>query len=193
MQHHPHHRPPRPLLAMRRAPRRRPHQPGPLQRQSGHRVAQLVVMPLQQLLVKMLHREARYSVPHTDPACAGSPRPPRGGSTACRSAGRASPPAPRRAAGRASAGTSAPTSPASRPPLLAPARLAHGDPAMPQNASVVPLAALLPGPFPAPLSGGSKTGQITRYKIRTDHESSHKTLDKEVDPIIGQVQAPSPI
>jgi hypothetical protein len=57
MQHHAHHRPSRPLLAMRRAPRRRPHQPRPLQRQPGHRVAQLVVVPLLQLLVKMLHRE----------------------------------------------------------------------------------------------------------------------------------------
>jgi hypothetical protein len=29
-----------------------------------------------------------------------------------------------------------------------------------------------PGPSPAPFSSGSKTGQITRYKIRTDHESA---------------------
>ena len=116
MQHHAHQRPPRPLLAMRRALRRRPHQPRPLQRQPGHRVAELVIVPLHQLLVKMLHREARHSSPRTDPACAGSPRPPPAGSTACRSAGRASPPAPHRAAGRANAGTSAPRSPAS-PPL----------------------------------------------------------------------------
>ena len=61
MQHHPHHRPPRPLLAMRRAPRCRPHQPRPLQRQPGHRVAQLVMVPLLQLLVKMLHREPRIA------------------------------------------------------------------------------------------------------------------------------------
>jgi hypothetical protein len=58
MQHHAHHRPPRPLLAMRRAPRCRPHQPRPLQRQPGHRVAELVMVPLLQLLVKMLHGEA---------------------------------------------------------------------------------------------------------------------------------------
>src|SRR5262249_40742721 len=58
VQHHAHQRPPRPLLAMRRAPRRRSHQPRPLQRQPGHRVAELVVVPLLQLLVKMLHREA---------------------------------------------------------------------------------------------------------------------------------------
>jgi hypothetical protein len=48
----------------------------------------------------------------------------------------------------------------------------HAARATPQNASVVPLAALPPGPFPAPLSSGSKTGQITRYKNRTDHESA---------------------
>jgi hypothetical protein len=42
---------------MRRAPRRRPHQPRPLQRQPGHPLAQLVVAPLLQLLVKMLDRE----------------------------------------------------------------------------------------------------------------------------------------
>src|SRR5207245_7144428 len=42
----------------------------------------------------------------------------------------------------------------------------------PQNASPVPLAAPPPGPSPAPLSSGSKTGQITRYKNRSDHESA---------------------
>ena len=50
-------RPARPLLAMRRTPRRRLGEPRPVQRQPGHRVAQLVVVPLRQLLVKMLHRE----------------------------------------------------------------------------------------------------------------------------------------
>ncbi len=62
MQHHAHHRPPRPLLAMRRAPRRRPYQPRPLQRQPRHRVTQLVMVPLLQLLVKMLHREPRVAL-----------------------------------------------------------------------------------------------------------------------------------
>lgn len=57
MQHHADQRLPRSLLAMRRAPRRRPHQPRPLQRQPGHRVAELVMVPFLQLLVKMLHRE----------------------------------------------------------------------------------------------------------------------------------------
>src|SRR5438874_6235161 len=91
---------------------------------------------------------------------------------ACRSADRASPAAPHRAADRASAGRSAPRPPASPPLLPATARPAHAARAIPQNASVVPLAALPPGPFPAPLSSGSKTGQITRYKNRTDHESA---------------------
>src|SRR5205814_1663523 len=116
--------------------------------------------------------------PHTAPACAGSPRPPRDGSTACRSADRTGPPAPHRAAGRASAGTFAPTPPASPPLRPATARPAHAARATPRNASVVPLAALPPGPFPAPLSSGSKTGQITRHKNRTDHASAtHEDLD----------------
>jgi hypothetical protein len=49
----------------------------------------------------------------------------------------------------------------SPPLLLATARPAHAARATPRNASAVPLAALLPGPFPAPFSSGSKTGQIT--------------------------------
>ena len=55
---HPRHRPPRPFAPVRPAPRRRPHQAGILQGQAGHRVAELVAVPLDQLLVKVLHREA---------------------------------------------------------------------------------------------------------------------------------------
>src|SRR5271155_2627506 len=169
MQHHPRHWPPRPLLAMRRAPRRRAHQPRALQRQPGHRVAELVMMPLVQLLVKMLHREAAIVLlvqsQHAQDLRGRRP-------TARRSAGRADPAAPHRAAGRASAGTSVPRAPASPPLPPAIVRPAHAARANPRNASVVPLAALPPGPFPAPLSGGSKTGQITRYENRTDHESA---------------------
>jgi hypothetical protein len=39
------------------APLLRPDQPGRLQRQPGHRVRELVVVPLYQLLVEMLYRE----------------------------------------------------------------------------------------------------------------------------------------
>ena len=62
MQHHAHHRPARPLLAVRRALRRPLHQAGPVQVQFGHRVAQCVVVPLGQLLVEMLHREAAIQI-----------------------------------------------------------------------------------------------------------------------------------
>ena len=62
MQHHSRHRTPRPLLAMRRALRRRLHQTGAMQVQLGHRVAQRVVVPLAQMLVEMLHREAAIDV-----------------------------------------------------------------------------------------------------------------------------------
>ena len=62
MQHHARQRTARPLLAVRRAPRRRPHQPCRLQRQPGHRVAQLVVVPLPQLLVKVLHGEVAVAL-----------------------------------------------------------------------------------------------------------------------------------
>jgi hypothetical protein len=58
MQHHSHHRTARPLLAVRRALRRRLHQARPTQMQLRHRVAQPVVVPLAQLLLEMLHREA---------------------------------------------------------------------------------------------------------------------------------------
>ncbi len=62
MQHHAHHRTPRPLLAMRRALGRRLHQPRAMQMQLGHRVAQCVIVPLAQLLMEMLHREAAIEV-----------------------------------------------------------------------------------------------------------------------------------
>src|SRR6266404_1616399 len=58
MQHHANHRPAWPLLAMRRARDRAPHQPGALQMHLRHGVAELVAVPLEQLLMKVLHREA---------------------------------------------------------------------------------------------------------------------------------------
>ena len=39
------------------------HQPGRLQRQLGHRVAELVIVPLHQLLVEVLHREVAVALP----------------------------------------------------------------------------------------------------------------------------------
>ena len=57
MQHHADHRPARPLLAVRRALRRRPHQARAMQMHLGHRVAQLVAVALHQLLMEVLHRE----------------------------------------------------------------------------------------------------------------------------------------
>jgi hypothetical protein len=61
VQHHAHHRATRTLLAMRRAPRRLHHQASALQMHLRHRVAQLVAVPLHQLLVKVLHREVRVT------------------------------------------------------------------------------------------------------------------------------------
>ena len=58
MQHHAHHRSPRPLLAMRRPRLRRRRQTRSMQMQLGHCVTQRIVVPLAQLLVEMLHREA---------------------------------------------------------------------------------------------------------------------------------------
>jgi hypothetical protein len=55
---HAHHRTQWPLLAMRRARLGRCHQTRAVQMQLGHRVAQRVVVPLPQLLVEVLHREA---------------------------------------------------------------------------------------------------------------------------------------
>jgi len=63
VQHHPNHRPARPLLAMRPTLRRHPHQPGPPRMNLGHRVAELVIMPFHELLVKVLHREIRIAAP----------------------------------------------------------------------------------------------------------------------------------
>jgi hypothetical protein len=61
MQQHSHHRTPWPLLPVRPATRRL-HQAGAMQMQLGHRVAQRVVVPLAQLLMEMLHREAAVEV-----------------------------------------------------------------------------------------------------------------------------------
>jgi hypothetical protein len=56
--------------------------------------------------------------------------------------------------------------------LLGSAHPAHADRATLRTASAVPLAAPPPGPSPAPFLSAAKTGQITRYKNRTDHESA---------------------
>ena len=57
MRHHPRQRSSGPLAAMRRALWRRPHQPRCLQAQPRHPMAELVIVPLRHLLVKVLHRE----------------------------------------------------------------------------------------------------------------------------------------
>jgi hypothetical protein len=58
MQHHSHHRTPWPLPAVRRPRLRRHHQARSMQMQLRHFVAQRIVVPLAQLLVEMLRREA---------------------------------------------------------------------------------------------------------------------------------------
>ena len=62
MQHHPHHRTTRPLLAMRRSLGRCLHQASTMQMQLGHRIAQCIAVAFAQLLVEMLHREAAVEV-----------------------------------------------------------------------------------------------------------------------------------
>ena len=110
----------------------------------------------------------RFGAGRTNPAVCTPPA----GSMACRSAGRSTLTALHRAAGRASREMSAPRSPASRPLPPGSAHPAHADRATLRTASAVPLAAPPPGPSPAPFSSASKTGQITRYKNRTAHESA---------------------
>jgi hypothetical protein len=166
--------------------RGRPHQPRPLQPQPGHRVAPLVMMPLLQLLVKMLHREAAIAFliqpQHAQDLLGRRPAARRPADPPIAQPHRpliAQPvtPAPERPL----------DTPASPPLPLVTARPAHAARATPRNASVLPLAALLSGPFPVPLSGGSKSGQITRYKNRTDHESatpSNSTLDGDREPLL---------
>ena len=136
--------------------------------QPGHRVAELVIGPLLQLLPTMLHREALVAFPvepqHAQDLLGRRPSARRLADPAIAQTRRpliAQPVAP------------APERPLRDPPASPPlppatARPAHAARAVPQNASVVPLAALLPDPSPAPFSSGSKTGQITRYKNRTD-------------------------
>jgi len=58
MQQHAAHRPARPLAAMGAAPRRRRHRPGLLQVEPGGGVAELVAVPLLELLVEVLDGEA---------------------------------------------------------------------------------------------------------------------------------------
>jgi hypothetical protein len=62
VQHHPQHRPARPLLTMRRALLRRLHQALAMQMQLGHRVAQNIVVTLHQMFVEMLDSEAAVNV-----------------------------------------------------------------------------------------------------------------------------------
>jgi hypothetical protein len=62
MQHHPHQRSARALLPMRRARLRPLHQTLTMQMQFGHRVAKPIVVPLDQLFMEMLHREASVKV-----------------------------------------------------------------------------------------------------------------------------------
>ena len=63
MQHHAPQRTPRPLLAVGAALLRPLHQTGRMQRELGHRVTELVVVPLHQLLVEVLDREIGVLVP----------------------------------------------------------------------------------------------------------------------------------
>jgi len=58
VQQHAAPRPPRPLAAMGAAPRRRPHSSGLLQVEPGGGVAELVAVPLLELLVEVLDGEA---------------------------------------------------------------------------------------------------------------------------------------
>jgi hypothetical protein len=77
---HAGHRPALALLAVpAAAPLLRRNQPGPLQRQPGHRVAELVAVPTHQLLVEMLHREVAVAllVEHLHARELGRRRPPR--------------------------------------------------------------------------------------------------------------------
>src|SRR5512147_478413 len=170
VQKHPRKRPARPLLAVRRATRRRLHQSRTVQVQLGHRIAQLVAVPLHQLLVEVLDREVgivfAIEPEHAQDLVLA-------GSTACRSAGRRGPTAPRPAADPASGGTFARSPPASPPPRSGSTRPARDAPTTLRTASCGSPAAPPPGPFltlDIPASSDSKTGQITRYKLRTDHE-----------------------
>jgi hypothetical protein len=58
VQHHATHRPARPLAAMGAAPRRRPHRAGLLEVEPGGGVAELVAVPMLELLVEVLDGEA---------------------------------------------------------------------------------------------------------------------------------------
>jgi hypothetical protein len=63
VQHHAHHRPPRPLLAVGGALARRTNQPRTVQMNLRHRVAQPVAVTLHQMLVEVLHRKVLVPVP----------------------------------------------------------------------------------------------------------------------------------
>jgi hypothetical protein len=62
-QQHSRQRPAQPLLAVGAAALGFRHQPGRLQRQLGHRVAELVIVPLHHLLVEVLDREVAVALP----------------------------------------------------------------------------------------------------------------------------------
>src|SRR5207248_3013218 len=125
-----------------------------------------VMMPLLQLLVKMLHREAAIAFliqpQHAQDLLGRRPAARR--------------PADPPIAQALRPLIAQPVAPTPERPLRDPSISA----ASPCDSS--PLAALLPRPFPAPLSGGSKTGQIMRYKNRTDHVS-HNLGRRGVDPL----------
>jgi hypothetical protein len=63
VQQHAAHRPARPLAAMGAAPRRRRHRAGLLEIEPGGGVAELVAVPLRQLLVEVLDGEALVVLP----------------------------------------------------------------------------------------------------------------------------------
>jgi hypothetical protein len=62
MQHHAHHWPTRPLLAVSRSLLGPLHQTLAMQMQLGHRVAQRIMVPLEQLLVEVRCREAAIEI-----------------------------------------------------------------------------------------------------------------------------------
>jgi hypothetical protein len=163
---------------MRRAPRRRPP---PLQRHPGHRVAQHVRVPLLQLLVKLLHREARVAL-LVQPQHAQD-------LLLCRPTARwlADPPSaqtlwPLLAQPVVPTPECAPDTPsnsATSPCDSSPRSCRSSNPS--KRICRTPCSTSAPAHSPPPFRGVSKTGQITRYKtgqITTQSHEANLGIDK---------------
>ena len=163
-QQHARQRPALALLAMRTAALGLRRQTRRLQREPGHGVAELVAVPLLQLLVKMLHGEVAIEFLIKLVASAPVPPPAPAAARACQAADPAIPPAHPRHTGPSAGGNAGPTCPSSSPASSAVSRRLRWRSNASSNRSTKTSHNALVRRIAPSRTGGELGGQLTRYE-----------------------------